>query len=139
MISQQMFVIALATVAQFIVGAVWYTPLFGKLWGKIHGFDKLDKKTQQKMMSQMGPIFGVQLVVTVITSIVMVILHQMVPAVSLYTLVLLSWIGFVVPAQVSGILFSGTEQKWMVTKSALMAGGSLVSLMSGAAVTLLLS
>ncbi len=126
--------IALATVAQFIAGAVWYTPLFGKLWGKIHGFDKLDKKTQQKMMSEMGPIFGVQIAMTIVTSIVLVVLHATFPSYSLTMLTFLVWLGFVVPAHVSGILFSNTPKQWMLTKSLIMAGGSFVSLLLGAMV-----
>ena len=31
--------IILASIAEFIVGAIWYTPIFGNVWGKIHGFD----------------------------------------------------------------------------------------------------
>jgi hypothetical protein len=33
--------VGLATLAQFVVGAIWYTPLFGETWGQIHEFDKL--------------------------------------------------------------------------------------------------
>ncbi len=31
--------IAVATVANFFVGFLWYTPLFGKAWAKENGFD----------------------------------------------------------------------------------------------------
>ncbi len=31
--------IAIAVVANFILGFIWYTPLFGKAWGKEMGFD----------------------------------------------------------------------------------------------------
>lgn len=123
-----------AAVAQFIVGAIWYTPLFGSLWGKIHGFEKLDKKTQQKMMSQMGPIFGMQFAVTVVTSVLIAVLHKTFPDYSLYTLVGMIWLGFIVPAQVSGVLFGGTESRWMFAKIAVQAGGSLACLLVGAAV-----
>lgn len=132
--TQPILAVLFATIAQFITGAIWYTPLFGKLWGEIHGFDKLDKKTQEKMMSQMGPIFGVKLLFTVITSIFLTILKIMMPNVSLYQITAMIWFGFVVPTQVSGILFGGTEYKWMLPKALVMAGGSLVALLVGAAV-----
>ena len=35
--------IAVAVVANFILGFVWYTPLFGKIWGREMGFD-MEKK-----------------------------------------------------------------------------------------------
>jgi hypothetical protein len=44
--------VAVATVVQFIVGAIWYMPIFGKLWGEMFGFDKLSKKQQQEMQSK---------------------------------------------------------------------------------------
>jgi len=134
----QLLAIALSSIAQFFVGAIWYTPLFGKLWGKIHGFDKLSKKMQDKMISKMGPIFAIQIAVTIITATVLVIFHTILPVYSLYVLTLWIWLGFVIPSQVSGILFSGLDHKWMFTKIAVMAGGSFVSLMSGAAVIIFL-
>lgn len=132
MTTQQLLALLLATIAQFIVGAIWYTPLFGKLWGKIHGFDKLDAKKQKEMMSKMGPIFGVQIIITLVTSYFFVFFHSMMGDYSLYSLTFWIWLGFVVPAQIAGILFGGTEAKWMATKSAVMAGGSLAALMTGA-------
>lgn len=35
--------VAVAVIANFIVGFLWYTPIFGKIWGKEMGFD-MDKK-----------------------------------------------------------------------------------------------
>ncbi len=35
--------IAIAVVANFILGFIWYTPLFGKRWGKEMGFDMTQK------------------------------------------------------------------------------------------------
>lgn len=137
-ISQIVIVLA-ATIGQFITGAIWYTPLFGKLWGKIHGFDKLDKKAQQKMMSEMGPIFGVQIAMTVVTSIVLVILHSTFPEYSLTVITFWIWLGFVIPAHVSGILFSNTPKKWMLTKSLIMAGGSFASMFAGAWIVSIMS
>ena len=62
--------IIVATIVQFAIGAIWYSVFFGKLWGKIHGFDKLPKETQQKMMKAMGPFYGLQAFVTLVTAFV---------------------------------------------------------------------
>jgi len=35
----------------FLVGAVWYTVLFGKLWVKLHGFSEAKLKEMQANMS----------------------------------------------------------------------------------------
>ena len=120
--------IIIATVVQFALGAIWYGPIFGKLWGQIHGFDKLSKETQQKMMKEMGPYYGVQALVTLISTIVLAIYITNEPTWNPYAQAAFFWIGFVVPAQVSAIIFGGTDKKWLVKKIAVQAGGSLVFL-----------
>ncbi len=127
--------IFLATVAQFIVGAIWYTPVFGKLWGKIHGFDKQSKEEQQKMMKKMGPLLGMQFLVTLVTSFVLALFLAALPSEwHAFGMAGFFWLGFVLPTQVSSVLFGGTEPKWIVKKIAIMAGGSLACYMVGAAV-----
>jgi hypothetical protein len=126
--------ILLAVIAQFGVGFVWYGPLFGKLWGKIHGFDKLSKAEQDKLMSEMGPIYGLQLLVTIITTIILDIFITNLAGWNPYAMAGFFWLGFTVPAQVSAVLFSNTPKKWMFTKVLLQAGASLVCLEVAAAI-----
>src|SRR5436190_19324149 len=38
-----MVAILVAVVANFILGFIWYTPLFGKVWGREMGFDMNNK------------------------------------------------------------------------------------------------
>lgn len=126
--------ILIAVIAQFAVGFVWYGPLFGKLWGMINGFDKLSKQEQEKMMKEMGPMYGIQLIVTIMTTVVLAIVMNNLPSWSAYSLVSILWMGFTVPAQVSSVLFSNTERQWMLSKVLLLVGGSFVSLQVAAAI-----
>lgn len=126
--------IFLATVAQFAVGFVWYGPLFGALWGKIHGFDKLPKETQDKMMKEMGPLYGAQFFVTLITSLVLYIFITNLPGWNVYGIAGFFWLGFVAPTQVSSVIFGGTEKQWVLKKIAVMAGASLVCLQVATAI-----
>ena len=122
--------IFLATVAQFICGAVWYTALFGKLWGKMHDFDKLSKSTQKEMMRQMGPFYALQFVVTVL---MVVVTYILLPKTNInpYLLGFMLWLGFVVPTQTSSVIFGGTPAKWVVKKILVQAGSALVCLLAG--------
>ena len=126
--------ILIATIVEFAIGAVWYSFLFGKLWGKIHGFDKLTKEVQQKMMKEMGPYYGLQFIVTVITTVVLAFLLVSLPDLNPHLLAAYVWIGFVVPTQVSAVVFGGTERKWIVKKILVMAGASFLCLEAGALV-----
>lgn len=127
--------IIVATLLQFICGAVWYGPLFAKLWGKIHGFDQLPKEVQKKMMKSMAPFYLLQLLVTIITTFVFALLLNGFPSTwNVFGLAGFFWLGFVVPTQVSAVIFGGTDPKWIVKKVAVMAGGSLLCLEVAAAV-----
>ena len=124
--------VAAATVAMFAVGAIWYMVLFAKQWGEIHGFNKLDKKTQKEMQSQMGPYYAAQVLVTVASAFALAKLIALLPNYSAYTLAFLVWLGFIVPAQVSAVIFGGTEGKWIKQKLMIMKGEALVHMLVAA-------
>lgn len=127
--------IIVAALLQFIFGAIWYTPVFGQLWGKIHGFDKVPKDVQKEMMKKMGPFLVLQFVVTVVTtSVLAVLLTSTTSDWSAYAFAGLLWLGFIVPTQISAVVFGGTEPRWMVTKISIMAGAALGCMMIAAAV-----
>lgn len=127
--------ILIATILQFICGAIWYSALFGNLWGKIHGFDKLSKETQQEMMKAMGPLYAVQFFVTIITTSVLALFIAALPQDwNAFGMAGFLWLGFVVPTQVSSVIFGGTESKWIVKKIAVQAGAALLCLQVAAAV-----
>lgn len=127
--------ILVAAILQFVFGAVWYTPVFGKVWGKIHGFDTYSKETQQEMMKGMVPLLGMQFVVTIVTTVVLAMfLAGTTSPWSAYTFAGLCWLGFIVPTQVSAVLFGGTDPKWIVKKILIMAGAALGCMMIAAAV-----
>lgn len=129
-----------ATVAQFIIGAIWYMPVFGNLWGKIHGMDKVPAEERKVMQKSMVPFLLIQLFFTLVTSVVLAIFVTYLPSSwNVYALAGFFWVGFVVPTQVSAVIFGGTEGKWVVKKILIMAGGSLLCLEAGAAIIKLLS
>jgi hypothetical protein len=123
-----------AAVAQFIIGAIWYMPIFGKVWGEIHGFSKLSKKEQQQAQKEMMPMLAVQFAVTIVTTVVLAKLILLLPDYSAYSLAGLAWLGFVVPVQASAVIFGGTAPKWVLKKIMIMAGGSLACLLAAAAI-----
>ena len=131
--------VIVATIAMFAVGAFWYMVPFAKEWGKIHGFDKRSEKEQKEMQSKMGPYYGVQLIVTVLSAWVLAVLIGLLPTYSPYFIAFLVWLGFVLPAQVSSVIFGGTEPKYIVSKSAIMAGEALLHLLAAALVISLMT
>lgn len=125
--------IGVATVLQFIAGWVWYMPLFGKAWGVMHGYDQLSKEEQEKAQQGMGLQLGFQFLGTLVMTSVLALFVAGLPAEwNTFGIAGFFWLGFVVPTQMSAVMFGGTPKEWMVKKIAIMAGGSLVSLMIAA-------
>lgn len=123
--------VLVAALAQFIIGAIWYMPLFGKLWGKIHDFDQYDKQTQGMMQKQMLPLLVVQFMLGLLSSYVLA--HFLAALdVSYYKVAVWVWLGFMMPVQVAAVIFGGTKPRWLVTKSVVMAGGSLACILAAA-------
>lgn len=127
-----------ATLSQFVVGATWYMVLFSRQWTIIHGMEKVSKKDMEAMSRRMGPFYALQLVMTLVTSIVLALFIAWLPDVSPFAVASWLWIGLVVPTQVSAVIFGGTEPKWITLKIMIMAGGSLACLMSAAGIILAL-
>jgi hypothetical protein len=123
--------ILIAVVLQFAFGAFWYSAIFGKLWGKIMGFDKLSKSQQDALMKTMGPTYGVQFLSTLLTTVVLAsMLMKMSDApVSPYMIAFFVWLGFVLPSQISAVIFSRTERRYMAAQIGIMATEALARIL----------
>lgn len=124
--------VLVAAVAMFLVGGFWYMVPFGRAWGEIHGFDKLSKKEQKEMQAKVAPLYGAQMVVTIISAWVLAFFLAALPNTAWYVVAFALWLGFIVPTEVSAVIFGGTEPKWVVSKIAISIGGSLACTLVGA-------
>lgn len=127
--------VLVAAVAQFIFGAIWYMPLFGKMWGRIHGFDNQSPEVQAQMRKGMAPLLVTQFIFTIVTTVVFaMILSHVTSDWSTYCFALAFWLGFIVPTQVAAVIFGGTNPQWFVQKILIMIGGGLGCMLIIAAV-----
>lgn len=118
--------IIVATIAQFIFGAIWYMPVFGEIWGRIHDFDKVPAEKQKEMMKGMWKFLLMQFIFTLVTTIVFAILLTGFSSDwNIYKLAFLFWLGFILPTQVAAVIFGGTKPGWILTKIGISAGASL--------------
>ncbi len=56
--------VIVATVSTFLIGSLWYGPLFGKAWVAEHGFTEEELKS-----ANMGKIFGISFVLEFIMAL----------------------------------------------------------------------
>ena len=133
------FAVALAAVAQFVLGAFWYGQLlFGKQWMTMHDCDDLSQAEMKKMQKEMGPFYGLQFFITLVTTFVLALFIHALPMVSSFVIAGFIWLGFVVPTQTSAIIFGKDEKKYFLQKLAIMASNALVSIMLAAFILTLL-
>ena len=93
--------------------------------------DKLSDHEMREMSAKMGPFYGLQLSMTIVSASVLAYLMALLPNTSPLMIAFLVWVGFVLPADVSGVIFGGTEEN-MFPKLLIQAGEALVRLVVAA-------
>lgn len=104
--------IGLAVVAHFIIGFVWYTPLFGKIWAKEMGFSR-DMPVSKSFFirSILLNLFGNLLLAWVLAHNIAawnpktwgVDASFVSPAMSAISSALFTWLGFFLPQNFTGV------------------------------------
>ena len=104
--------IAIAVVANFFLGFLWYTPLFGKAWAKEMGFDLTQKPPAGAMMKGMIiMVIGCFLMAYVFAHNIAVWnpltwgqpASEMSPMASAFTAAIFTWLGFFVPSDLNTV------------------------------------
>src|SRR5574343_23259 len=106
----QIIFIVIAAITQFILGAVWYSPLlFGNRWMQIMEATHFSKEELQKMQKAMGPFYALQFLLTLFSTFALVNLAAVTPF-SLYHIAFWVWLGFIVPTQIAGVIWGNTKK-----------------------------
>ncbi len=98
--------ILVAVVANFILGFIWYTPLFGKAWAKEMGFDTNIKPTSGEMAKGMifmviGNFFLAYVLAHDIAAWSFVPgMEEMSTTVSIMNSAIFTWLGFYLPVDI---------------------------------------
>jgi hypothetical protein len=125
-----MLAVLVAVVANFILGFIWYTPLFGKAWGKEMGYDPNEKPVASTMIRGMsfmliGNFFFAYVFAHNIAAWDFVPgADTMTPPQSALNAALFSWLGFYLPGQLGATVWE--KHSWKLF--AINTGYSLASL-----------
>jgi len=128
--------ILVAVVANFILGFIWYTPLFGNAWAKEMGFDKSVKPTGGQMAKGMilmviGNFFMAYVFAHNIAAWGYVPgVKEMSPMANISNAAVFTWLGFYVPVVLSAVGWENRSWKLFFIN----AGYHLVSLFLVAAI-----
>ena len=121
-----------AAVASMAVGFVWYGPLFGKIFMRVNGFDRMTPEQQAQMKKGMAMTYVWQLVASLVMfyifAAVVGSLGQLTFAGGLMTGFWV-WLGFIVPVQLGQQLWGGK-----MTLFWLGAGNMLLTMLAAGAI-----
>lgn len=131
--------ILIATVVEFVLGALWYSPLlFGKQWMQIMECTDLSPEELQKMQKGMAPFYGLQFLLSLIFTAVLAfdLYYAQVANLGLspYVIAVGIWAGFIVPTQVAGVIWANTKQKYWAKQIAIMVSYQLIGILLAAAI-----
>lgn len=110
--------VLVAAVAYFVIGAVWYMGLFGKIWSELMGFSKLSKKEEKAMKEKMGVSMAVNFVACLLAAYCMA--YSVLSGSAFYhaagvTAGLQSgfwiWLGFIATSQINSVIWDGRPVK----------------------------
>ncbi|MDB5260145.1 MAG: hypothetical protein JWN37_376 [Candidatus Nomurabacteria bacterium] len=110
----------------FVAGGIWYGPMFGKVWMKITGADKLSKEEQKEAMKGVGMMYVLQFVLSLLTSYVF---YNFVKAWNGggYQVAFFVWLGFMMP-QAAGVIWD-SQKGLRMKKFLIVAGYQLITLL----------
>ncbi len=110
-----------------VLGALWYGPLFGKVWCRLNNIDPNNKDEIKRMQKGMGLVYVIQFVLT--TFMVFVVYVYTKPAADVMSGVQGSlWLfaGIVVPVLASALMWTSEPKRHQLKRFFIQAGYLLV-------------
>jgi hypothetical protein len=119
-------------VLQYVIGALWYSLVFGKQWMKINHPNGLPSKEEMiRLEKEAMPYYGIQLVLTTVTAWVHLYFVSLQPS-NWFATSILIWIGFLVPSLIQAIIWSDPHNKQKPLQVGIMAlHFLLISILAG--------
>ncbi|PIR82975.1 hypothetical protein COU19_02835 [Candidatus Kaiserbacteria bacterium CG10_big_fil_rev_8_21_14_0_10_56_12] len=129
--------IIVATLAQFFLGALWYSRfMFGRWWHEVLEISHLSHEEMSKRRDKLSPFYAVQIVLTgIFTWILAFDLYYAKMAhlgLSPYAIAGGIWIGFIMPVQVAGVVWGNTNKKLWFKEIVIVTSYQLVGIMLAA-------
>lgn len=126
--------IGVATVVQFVLGAVWYSPLlFGKSWARIMGMEHLSVQEMQSMQKEMAPFYALQFALTILSTFVLAMFIKYLQLANVgfhaYGVAGWVWLGFIAPTQIAAVVWANTKKEFWLKQIFIMLSYQLVAFM----------
>ena len=111
--------VIVAGVVGMVVGALWYGPLFGKLWARLVGMTQ--EKMEEAKQKGMAKSYVIAFIGQLVTAYVLAYLIALTGSYSINVLVPLVfwiWLGLIMPIMIGGSLWEGKPWKLVLLNGA---------------------
>lgn len=121
-------IIIAVVIGQYVIGALWYSVIFGKQWLEINHPEGLPSKEEmEKMEKEAIPFYAIQLVLTIVTVLVQAYFVGLQSS-NWFTTSILIWLGFIAPTVVQGVIWSDPKNKKKVMQIGILSLNYLVTI-----------
>ena len=118
--------ILVCAVIGMVVGAIWYGPLFGKLWMRINNVTEMDVERRKEMQKKAMPLYIVQFVLSFFQIFVLAHLTGSTAKSGILS-ALIVWGGFVMPTIAASCMWTNEPRKVAWSRFFIQAGYQIVT------------
>lgn len=128
--------IFLCAIVAMILGAIWFGPLFGRIWIRVVGANPNDLVARKKMQQRAGPLYLVQFLLSLFQIWVLVFfirgwgVHTIGMPPTFFENSIWIWAAFVVPTLAGTCMWNNESAKVSWTRFGLQAGYQLLNFMA---------
>jgi hypothetical protein len=120
-------VFIIVTFVQYVIGALWFSVLFGKQWIKInHPEGTPSKKEMEEMGKQATPYYGIQLGLQIVMNLAHLYFLQVTDYTNWLTTSMVIWGGFVITMTIQNVIWSDPKNKSKALQIAIVSAEMLV-------------
>ena len=104
--------VLVAGVSNMILGALWYGPLFGKIWMRLMGLS--DERLNELKVRGMGKLYAMAFVMALVMAYVLAHFANVWPTSGVsgaFQLAFWIWLGFIVTTMINSVLWEGKSFK----------------------------
>jgi hypothetical protein len=106
-----------AAIVAFVIGGLWYGPLFGKTWMKLSGITMQKSKSAKKKASKSMVIGFILTVVTAIALACLLAHTQAGTMAEALQVAFVLWLGFMMPVEAGSVIWEGKSFKLLALNS----------------------
>ncbi len=102
-----------AAIASFIIGAIWYGPLFGRKWMSLMGWGKMKKGDIDKMKKSAGKGYATGFIGFLVLSYVLAYFLDVTQTTTIAAgmqIAFLAWLGFVATVTAGSVIWEGKSK-----------------------------